>query len=128
MKKSPPVTIPVKKPFLIPSIIAFFSIAPYLWGKGAVDYLHMHACMHICTHACTHTHTHTHTPMHARTHVHTHAHMHTHTHTHLPISFCSPPKATTVLIEEMTSSATAPADAYAFCSLTVKEATIWGRE
>ena len=36
---------------------------------------------------------------------------HTHTCTHLLTSFCSPPKATTVLMDPSTSSATAPAAA-----------------
>ena len=45
-------------------------------------------------------------------------------HFYLSVSLCSPPKATTVLMEDRTSSATAPADAYAFCSLTVNVATI----
>jgi len=48
--------------------------------------------------------------------------------THLSASFFSPPKATTVRIEEITSSATAPAAAYALCSLTVKEARICREE
>ena len=45
----------------------------------------------------------------------------------LSTSFCSPPNATTVLMEESTSSATPPAVAYAPCSFTVKEAMIYGR-
>ena len=45
----------------------------------------------------------------------------------LSTSFCSPPNATTVLMEESTSSATLPAVAYAPCSFTVKEAMIYGR-
>ena len=44
----------------------------------------------------------------------------------LSTSFCSPPNATTVLMEESTSSATLPAVAYAPCSFTVKEAMIYG--
>ena len=43
---------------------------------------------------------------------------------YLSVSLCSPPKATTVLMEDRTSSATAPADAYEFCSLTVNVAII----
>jgi len=39
---------------------------------------------------------------------------------HRLASLYSPPKATTVLIEESTSSATAPADAYSFCSRLAK--------
>lgn len=47
----------------------------------------------------------------------------THTHTHLSISFFCPLKAYTVLMAESTSSATAPALAYALCSLVVKFAS-----
>ncbi len=38
----------------------------------------------------------------------------------------SPPKATTVLTEDITSSATAPAEAYSFCSRALNETTAWG--
>ena len=48
---------------------------------------------------------------------------------YLLASFSSPPNATTVRTLPSVSSAIAPADAYAFCSLTVKEATIyWGEK
>ena len=43
---------------------------------------------------------------------------------HLWASFCSPPNATTVLIEERTSSAILPAEAYASCSRTVNDVMI----
>lgn len=45
--------------------------------------------------------------------------------THLLASFSSAPKATTVLMEDRTSPATVPADAYAFCSRSAKEVTSW---
>ena len=41
---------------------------------------------------------------------------------YLSVSFSSPPKAATVLMEERTSSATLPAFAYAFTSRAVKPA------
>ena len=40
----------------------------------------------------------------------------THSLTHRAASLCSPPKDTTVLMDDRTSSATAPAPAYSFCS------------
>ena len=43
----------------------------------------------------------------------------------LSASLFSPPKATTVLMADRTSSATDPAAAYALCSLAVNDATIW---
>ena len=69
-KKRRPVNIPVKKPFLTPSLVAICSFRVYL-----------------------------------------------------ATSFSSPEKASTVLMEERTSSATEPAPAYCFCSLVVNEAT-----
>ena len=41
------------------------------------------------------------------------------------VSFCSPPNATTVLIEENTSSATAPALAYSFSPSLLNFANIY---
>ena len=44
---------------------------------------------------------------------------------HLSVSLCSPPNATTVLMDDRTSSATPPAAAYAPCSRIVNDATIY---
>jgi hypothetical protein len=46
----------------------------------------------------------------------------------LSASLFSPPKATTVLMADRTSSATDPAAAYALCSLAVNDATIWRQD
>lgn len=45
---------------------------------------------------------------------------------HRLASLYSPPKATTVLMDESTSSATAPADTYSSCSRLAKAVLIWG--